>query len=191
LVRRCVGVINSHLWRLGGELARDGFNDVVEQLFERILDLNTDRGDFLQVRFWVVLDRLAGSAFNKQLSQYQEARKREPLTALPGYDRDDEDGARTARPVDDAAVMSPAADEALDEDELLRERRDRIRDALGRLGEPLRTVFLLRHHAGWPIEDQDPTVRTISRHFGKTPRTIRNWLNQAEEILEKWRGEQR
>jgi transposase-like protein len=33
-------------------------------------------------------------------------------------------------------------------------------------------------------------VRTISRHFGVDPRTIRNWLHRADEALGQWRGEQ-
>ena len=40
---------------------------------------------------------------------------------------------------------------------------------------------------GWPVEDRDPNVPTISRYFGKTSRTIRNWLAQAEERLAAWR----
>ena len=66
-----------------------------------------------------------------------------------------------------------------------------IKAALHQLEEPIRSAYLLRHHQGWPIEDKDPNVRTISRHFGKTPRTIRNWLSRADELLEAWRGEQR
>ena len=35
-----------------------------------------------------------------------------------------------------------------------------------------------------------PTVRTISRHFQKDPRTVRYWLAKAEESLAPWRGAQ-
>ena len=66
-----------------------------------------------------------------------------------------------------------------------------IEAALSQLEEPIRSAYLLRYLEDWPIEDKDPAVQTISRHFGKTPRTIRNWLSKADEILEAWRGEQR
>jgi len=49
-------------------------------------------------------------------------------------------------------------------------------------------VFVLRHYEGWPIEDKDPSVPTISRHFQRTPRTIRNWMREAENVLAAWRG---
>jgi len=91
---------------------------------------------------------------------------------------------RVVRPRDLAAVTSPSGETAVIEDDL-------IRDALSRIDEPFRSAFLLRHYFDWPVEDQDPAVRTISRHFGKDPRTIRNWLKKAEESLQTWRGEQR
>ncbi len=63
------------------------------------------------------------------------------------------------------------------------------REALALLDEPMRTAFVLRHYEGWPIEDRDETVPTISRYFNKTPRTIRNWMTTAEQALAAWRGE--
>lgn len=69
------------------------------------------------------------------------------------------------------------------------ERLVLLGDGLRALSEPYRAAFILRYYAGWPIQDRDPTVPTISRHFGKDPRTIRNWLAKAEEELERWRGE--
>lgn len=67
---------------------------------------------------------------------------------------------------------------------------DQIRDALSRIDEPYRSVFVLRHYFGWPTEDRFPNTRTISRHYGVDPRTIRNWLKKADQALEQWRGEQ-
>jgi len=43
---------------------------------------------------------------------------------------------------------------------------------------------------GWPIEDRDPNVMTISKYFGKTSRTIRNWIAEAEKQLAAWRDEE-
>ncbi len=179
LLHRCAKLINSHLRSLDAEAARDGYNDVVERLFGPILDLSTDRGDFLQVRFWPVLERIAVRVFNQQLTLHMRTRSTVPLSSLAGYDHDEGDEAeRVVRPREEAEAASPSGESTL------------IRDALSRIEEPYRSAFLLRHYAGWPVEDRDPRVRTISRHFSKDPRTIRNWLKKAEEVLETWRGEQ-
>ena len=50
-------------------------------------------------------------------------------------------------------------------------------------------VIMVCHYGGWPIESSDPTAPSLSRYFGKSPRTIRLWLQQAERVLEDWRGE--
>lgn len=185
LLRRCAKLIEGHLRRLDAEAARDGYNDVVERLFAPILDLASDRGDFLQVRFWPALEKLAVRAFNQQLTLRRRAQAAVPLSSLAGYDRDaGDEPERVVRPRDLAAVTSPSGETAVIEDDL-------IRDALSRIDEPFRSAFLLRHYFDWPVEDQDPAVRTISRHFGKDPRTIRNWLKKAEASLQTWRGEQR
>lgn len=181
LLRRCANLINARLCSLD---AGDGYYDVVERLFGQILDLDSDRGDFLQVRFWPALDKLAVRAFNQQLTQRKRAQVTVPLSSLAGYDRDDGDEpGQVARPRDLAAIAAPSGEAAVLADDL-------IRDALSRVDEPFRSAFLLRHYFDWPIEDQDPAVRTISRHFGKDPRTIRNWLKKADEALQAWRGEQ-
>lgn len=186
LLRRCARLIDSRLNRLGGEAARDGYNDVVERLFAQVLDFESDRGDFLQVRFWVALERLAIRAFNEQLKQHKRVEDEVSLSSLAGHDRDEDDAAgRNVRPHPDAEAGTPTLG-----GEAAVERNDLIQDALSRLEEPYRSAFLLRHHAGWPIEDKDPSVRTISRHYGKDPRTVRNWLRRAKETLEQWRGEQ-
>ena len=58
LLRRCGTWIKSKFHSLDPELADEGFLEVIFQLFKRILDLDSDRGDFLQVRFWLALKRL-------------------------------------------------------------------------------------------------------------------------------------
>lgn len=184
LLRRSATVIEGHLRSLGPEATQAGYDDVVERLFGPIVDQASDRGDFLQVRFWPVVEKLAVRAFNQQLTQHKRAQATVPLSSVAGYDHNagEEDG-RIVRPHGDAELASTAGD-------LLVVRDDLIRDALSRVEEPFRSAYLLRHYFDWPVEDQDPTVRTISSHFGKDPRTIRNWLKKAEEALATWRGEQ-
>jgi DNA-directed RNA polymerase specialized sigma24 family protein len=184
LLQRCANPIYKYLGSLKADAAKQGHDEVIEKLFGLILDLNSDKGDFLQVRFGAVLKKMAIRAFNQQIKARKRALNLVPLSALPGYEQDDDNsGERRVKQVGQNYVATAAADE-----EII--RQEMTLDALNHLQEPMRTAFLLRHYAGWPIEDQDPTVQTISRQFGKTPRTIRNWLEQAEAELERWRGEQ-
>ncbi len=178
LLARCTGYIAGKLYALGPVARDDAFGEVVASLFDLILDLESDRGDFLQVRFWVVLERLVVSTFGRQAREIARAQRQVSLSALPGADGDDEERRVAAAP------------EALAEPALPLDQALLYREALGTLDEPYRTAFVLRYYEGWPIEDQDPTVPTISRYFAKTPRTIRNWMAAAEGTLAAWRGEQ-
>ena len=184
LVRRCGTWINRKLRSLGQEMEIEGYSDVLEQMFGRILDLSSDRGDFLQVRFWQVLKRLAVQSYRKQSSKLQIERDNIPLASLAGYDGEDRDAPARKREIQVPSTLAKTVESEVIENNL-------IREALTRIEEPFRSAFLLRYYYGWPIEDQDPTVQTISRHFNKTPRTIRNWLARAEKCLAVWRGEQK
>jgi DNA-directed RNA polymerase specialized sigma24 family protein len=177
LLGRCTRFIHGRLLVLGAQAAEDAYCEVVARLFDLILDVGSDRGDFLQVRFWVALEKMVISAFGRQVKEQARTRRHVPLTALPGEDGD-EDEQHVAPGTLQAGEPRSAPDQAL-----------LVREALAALDEPYRTAVILRHYEGWPIEDRDPTVPTISRYFNKTPRTIRNWMATAEEALAAWRGE--
>lgn len=184
LVRRCGTWINRKLRSLGQEMAIEGYSDVLERMFKQILDLDSDRGDFLQVRFWLALESLRIQSYRKQFSKLKLERDNIPLTSLAGYDGEDTDAPARKRAIQVPGTLARTVESEVIENDL-------IREALTRIEEPFRSAFLLRYYYGWPIEDQDPAVRTISRHFNKTPRTIRNWLAKAEKCLAAWRGEQK
>ena len=178
LLKRCATRIDGKLSGLRTDLREDGNSAVVAEVFDRILDLTDDRGDFLQVRFWMGIERITVDVFRKQVSQFD-------TESSGDYDQAtiDDLTQRGAVAVPTASAGRPVESEATD--------NVLIEAALHQLEEPIRSAYLLRHLKDWPIEDQDPAIQTISRHFGKTPRTIRNWLSKADEILEAWRGEQR
>ena len=185
LLGRFASWVGSKLWTLGNEAAEDGYGYVVERLFTQILDLDGNRGDYLQVRFWRALKRLTARAFGEQLRQWKRIQNSSSLDSLAGYDGEDSDEAGYGWKVKlpDAATCRSAESQVTDD--------IFIRQAMNQLEEPFRSAFLLRHYHGWPIESQDPAVPTISQRFGKTPRTIRNWLNKADEQLSIWLGERK
>ena len=181
LLTRCATYISGRLASLRADFRKEAYADVVLELFSRILNLHSDRGDYLQVRFWLALKRLAIQVFRKQLKLQQS---HTPVTSPPGYD--DSSSNMSTRSV----VVREPSTSASRSVETQAIEKSVIREALSQLEEPFRSAYLLRYYFEWPIEDQDPTAQTISRKFGKTPRTIRNWLARAEESLEAWRGGQ-
>ena len=51
LYHRSAKYIYKRLGSLRGDLRDEGYSNVVAELFSRIIDLRSDRGDFLQIRF--------------------------------------------------------------------------------------------------------------------------------------------
>ena len=183
LLSRCAKLINSKLMSLKSSLKEDGYAEVVKELFVRILNLECDRGDFLQVRFWIYLERLTVQVFREQHKQQTIQRDAIRLTSLPGYDEEEGDQFKSKGGLSHHNTFTPPTFDTEVIDRIL------INKALSRLNGRFRCVYLLRYYWGWPIEDQDPSVQTISRHFNKTPRTIRNWLRNAEQKLKACREE--
>jgi len=193
LVRRATRIIHKRLRSLGPEAVDEGYSQIVTRLFSKILDISTDHADFFQVRFWLGLDRLCIRVFSIQLADLDRLRTEVPFSQVPGYEDDNDEAEPETKSVrlseeDKQRVSSSSGEKAILGRDLAREARQIV---FTQLDEPFRSAYMLRHYHRWPIEDQDPNVPTISRHFGKTPRMIRNWLAKAEEILSNRRGGQK
>jgi hypothetical protein len=150
----------------------DCFNDAVAALFEQIIDLDSDRGDFAQVYFWVFLDARILNVSRVYLKRQIQDRKTTSVNAQ----KDDDD-------------YNPSVSEALKVKEDIIIDNAQIIESLDVLDEPIRTAFFMRHYVGWEIENKDPEVFTISRYFNKSSRQIRRWLKDADEMLRLRRGE--
>ena len=180
LLRRCKSMTYGRLQALGLQAVDDAFSDVIWDLFTRILDLESDRGDFLQVRFGLALKSLIIGVYNQYVrGMKKEAEYTVPLSSIAGYEPEGGDDVRNSAQPGDVADPS-----------ISMEQRLLYREGLGSLEEPYRTAFILRYYEEWQIEAKDASEPTLSRYFGRTPRTIRTWLMQAEQMLERWRGEQ-
>lgn len=180
LIDRCKNMIYGRLQALGQLGVEDAFNDVILDLFAPILDLGSDRGDFLQVRFGLALKSLIIGVYNRYVKgMKKEAENTVPLSSTAGHEPEGDDDVRNGVQLDDLTDPS-----------IPMEQRLLYREGLSMLREPYRTAFILRYYEGWQIDAKDPSVPTLSRYFKKSPRTLQTWLALAEERLEHWRGEQ-
>lgn len=172
LIRRCVAHIKRCLgFPLDKRYVQECYDDVISTAFGQLLDLNSNRADFAQVRFWLWLD----GVIHHELRGYW---KRQRIDALS--DSLDQESER-----DDEGDVGKTPD-ALCDQTLSADWRAVTEEALGILAPRERMVFLMRHYWELEIENQNPEVLTISRHFGVTPRTINNWLRGAEGKLLTW-----
>lgn len=143
--------------------------DIVQTVLCRLTELllaDDDRSDFAQVRFWVFLKRLRLSA---SADQRCFAARHEQLDEING------------------AVLIDAADGQLSPEELAQ-----LAEGLRALDPHLRRVFVMRHYQGWkigpePPDEENPADPSLAGYFGKSPRTIRNWLGKAEAALAPFR----
>lgn len=180
--KRTNWLISKHLHR---HYVNECYESVIYEVTCRVIDLETDRDDFAQSRFWLWLE---GRVFNV-LRTYLRRQADDRITdTLDEFD-DDEDAERKKKigPLKDGSPLPDALVIDAETRKLLEKEADKL---LEKLDPNERIAFLLRHCVGWEIENHDPSVMTISRYFNRTPRTIRNWLKGAEEKLQKCQGGQ-
>ena len=169
LFRRCVKYIERHLSSLPPDRVEDASQNVMAKVTEKIMDLSTDAGDFFQVRFWLALKRVIITEYDKQIKELKV----------------DEDMVRIDEPVEGKDGLEPALD--LRDESISQEDLASLSEGLSSLKGRLRKVFILRFYQGWPIKSKDKEEPTLSSYFNVTPRTIQNWLEEAEAALIKWR----
>lgn len=178
LLRRSARFIYGKLQALDLGMVKDAYRDTINELWALIFNLESDQADFLQVRYWFALKRLTISTFRKYYALLKQAKTIVPLSALDDNDPDSDDRESGSVSWDD--VSNPPVS---------MEQRLLFKEGLNILKEPYRTVFILYYYEDWPIESKDPSKMTISKHFKKTEKTIRNWLKEAREQLRRWRDE--
>lgn len=181
LVSRSVKFVNKKLQALDPQDVDDAFNTVFKKLCDQVRALDSDRGDFLQVRFWVVLGQLATSTFSEHLEEVNRVKSQSPISSLPGYESESEDELESRTATSSGNEQDPSISV---EDLVL------SREALRSIKNPYhRAAFVLHFYSDWKIESKNADEPTISKYFGRTPRAINNWLRAAEEDLKRWRGE--
>lgn len=171
LAGRCVALIIRYLGRFGQMAVEDAHDRVMTQVWERILDLKSDRGDFFQVRFWQAFRPFVAKAYHQAKAEH---RRNAPLPESEDEPWPDGVG-------EGAGASLPSIDNV--------ERAMELDEILGLLPERHRTALIMRDVLGFPVESKEVGEPTISRYFGKTPRSIRNWFDEIKRIGRAWRDD--
>lgn len=194
----CSDLMNCLAMRIAGRIRKqiskslhlqyvdDCCQDVMLEVTKRILDLTTDRDDFAQVRFGLWLEKRVFKVLEKYLPHQAKDRITDTLDE---NDPNQEDVERKKK-INSLRDESPLPDAIVIETETRQLLEKEAYKLLENLESNVRTAFVLRHYYGWEIENQDPSIMTISRYFDCTPKTIRNWLNRATEKIQKCQGGQ-
>ena len=173
LLRRHARTISSRVRRGGIEERHreDCAAEIVSLLLIELFDMDSDDGEFAQVRFGLHFDRLSRTVIGRFLRLQRQERQADSIALAQGGGGEEID------------VLDTLADEHT----LSAEERTLLRDALSHLPAELRAPYLLRYYDGWQIESNSPAEPSISRQLNVTPRTIRNRLRDAEASLRRWR----
>lgn len=199
LVRRITGPIKRWLWEVSfrpddeDDAMSEAYQETIVRLFGGsptrddkehreggILDLDSDKSDFAQVRFWIFLrgrttdaSRIVGVARGRRSKNID-------INDLAGHAPNGDTESSGESPRDNWDDLSPWKTLAQQHEE------DALRRAVRGLSNspiPLQDVTRLRYFDRWQIESGDAGVVTLSTHFERTPKTIRSWLRKAEKQL--------
>ena len=169
LLERCNPHFHGRFRGFSREDREDLQGEVLRMIVEDLLSPD-DRSDFMQVRFWAYLKKRCIDACRVT---FRHAEDTESLETGFSGEGGSEGQTKLDREVD--PQLSP-------------EELAMISEGLKQLPRDLRHVFLLRHYVGMKIgadslADDEGAEPTIAAQFGRTGRTIRNWLNEARRLL--------
>ena len=149
---------------------RDDFAQRVQlEFLEKVLDFETNEGDYAQVSFGQFIN---GLALNEK-SRHYTLNKRETVT--DSIEADSENEENQTKFDFETRNLSP-------------EDKTFINQALAKLPTKIRQAFVLHYYYNYKIKSIKKDEPTLTEYFGKSDKTIRNWLTEAEQILEDLRN---
>jgi hypothetical protein len=140
------------------------YHDVLAELVLMILEAKVASDDFLEVLYWVALEKRCLRCYNA----YRV-------------------GTRKHGPVDRTEAAQQGRDKEEVSTEASIEDKMTAQQFLDRLDEPLRTLADLYYLQDWQIEPKEDNLPTISEYFDVEPRTIRNRLKKLKSLFAEWR----
>lgn len=149
-----------------------------EKVYDRFVEMLAgdrqiydDRLDIFEVRFDMALKCLRLDA---QKQVWRDEKRSQPMTY-------DDDNGELSPEIEQAAGSVNPFEGPEFHDEAFRSRLDAAIEALPT--EQSRTIQMLM--LGYQIDSEDPTVMTICKVLGKTPKTIWNYRERAKKALRK------
>ena len=173
-------VLNQRILRLLGKFRgnfaepadlEDFVQKVQTSIVEKLFKLDSDIADYAQVNFGDFVVMEARGVWRGRLAAVIKENQH-----IAAQREGDEDGA------DPISEISSGEASVLE--------RMVAKEAIKSLPEHLKVVAILLAE-GWKIESRDAAEPTISRYMNVSSRTIRNWVNEAREMLGEYRGELR
>lgn len=153
-----------------GEDFEDFAQRIQLKFLEFVLDFETDSGDFAQVSFGQFV---IGLALNEK-SRFYTVNKRQQVT--DSVEDESEDDERSPKFHFESRTLSPEQEVFVDQ-------------SLRQLPQNLREAFILHHYYNYQVKSKKKDKPTLTEYFQKSDKTIRNWLKEAEEILEDLRNQ--
>lgn len=161
LIDRCKKKIDTILRKLLTQHYIDEcFEEVIDEIIGQIYDMNSDKSNYGEIRFWVWLNGRICSVRRKYF-KYQEEDSR-------------------ANNVDDYG--NNLKDDRVNFGKIL-ENKDGLTKAVSILTERERQIYIMRYDWKWQVFSENPSVNTISKHFKVTARAVQKWFEKAEEKL--------
>lgn len=198
VIARCAVILKRRL-RGYDELARE---QISEEVLNRLVDdiyEDGDKADYAEINFnhWLARNRL--DAMRKH------ARKAARVEQLGEAVENLEDGEAQLVPEDETAEARH--DNTPERLYSLKEARERANlpsiiehahfsaDELHRIADMVLQAKLpadalyafIAHYLGRKVSSQDPKEHTLVKHFGKSEKTIRNWIARAEKVFAELR----
>lgn len=201
LINRSEAALKRHIIGAFDELQREEIcRAVIDRMVDEIID-PSERADYAEVNFndWLAHNRI--DACRKQMPK--AARMERLSDSIEDLVEDEmeivlasEDSATPEPTPEIACALVESREKArlpqqIEASEFAPEDRYRIAAAVrgAKLAPNVLDAFLLHHYWSMPIDSKDPNKHTLVKHFGKSEKTIRNWLGCAEEAFVKLRGE--
>lgn len=194
LIERCTGILTRELTRrLPKAEAIEAGQEMLVVLYEAVRDLGP-QGDYLEVSFgqWFKCHTLdMRQKYETKLAKEPDT-DAAPLEQLAGHQPAGGESGPAFDPVEPWNELSPSPADLLDREDreaLQDDEERRLREAVAALPgterAPWRKAVILHFWFGMKIDSVDPDEPTLARLFGKSEKTIRNWLNKAKAELKR------
>ena len=195
LIARCEVILKRRLWSYE-ELAREEMTEaVVNRLVDDIYE-DGDKADYAEINFNHWLARNRTDAMRKHARK--AARVKQLGEAVENLEENEAQVVADGEPTEASHESTPERLYSLKEE---RERANlpsiiehaqfspdelhRIADVVMQAKLPADALYVfLAHNLGMKVESRDPEEHTLVKHFDKSEKTIRNWIERAEKAFD-------